>query len=105
MGTPQTLPPVAPTTARLMERLAEFYEVVGDCAREPAAALPVPGAAVAPPGAAIPPPGASAARQRSRSRSRSPRHGDASGAAASGAIAAGITAGSAIAAGGPPHAI
>lgn len=84
--TPQIPPPVAPTTARLMERLAEFYDVVGDCAREPVAALPAPLAADA--------------RPRSRSRSRSPG-GDASAGVAAGG--GGTAAADAAAAGGVPQ--
>mmetsp|Transcript_32226 Transcript_32226/g.68802 ORF Transcript_32226/g.68802 Transcript_32226/m.68802 type:complete len:500 (+) Transcript_32226:102-1601(+) len=59
--TPQSEPPTSAITARLMERLHEFYEVVGDCAR------PVP---KPPPTAAIaPPPEQAAARSRSPRRS------------------------------------
>jgi len=49
--TPQTLPPVAPPTARLMERLAEYYDIVGhDAGRDERAvtlALPPPQAPAA----------------------------------------------------------
>lgn len=57
MYTPQTLPPVAPPTARLMERLAEYYDIVGgDAGRDekmlalgPPPVAQASGVAIAPP--------------------------------------------------------
>lgn len=80
MYTPQSPPPVPGATARLMERLAEYYEIVGDCAKEPPIALPAPPVIPAeqppppqkPPGGAGQSGAASKERSRSRSRSRSP---------------------------------
>eukprot|EP00927_Polykrikos_kofoidii_P021984 TRINITY_DN20655_c0_g1_i1.p1 TRINITY_DN20655_c0_g1~~TRINITY_DN20655_c0_g1_i1.p1 ORF type:complete len:494 (+),score=97.19 TRINITY_DN20655_c0_g1_i1:389-1870(+) len=70
--TPQTLPGVPPPTERLMERLREYYDLVGDAAKPPHAA---PLALPAPMGAA----GDKGVATAGRSRSRSPRNGGGSG--------------------------